>query len=506
MFDDLEAQFLENVLPAYNAFSTSLKSNTAGQNSDLRLGKDAALALFHLREHVPWAQGQQWPPFLTGCPEYVLLQDIVNVFKHGPRREGQVAKPTDVYELIVLTEYEDLVGPFQKVTKEITVELRDGSVRDLKALLKRVLGMWISEFKARGLLTRLEPPSPEPEIMPTRDADHGGGRLNLEILQGLRFNSSFCRRKFNYATGQVEPVDITGHTYEFSVDRLVEAGFILTNSRTGQRIEGTVHLSPEESAHYRSLQSDEGRKAFEASLAPKYASMILAQEHRRALTNGDTGEGLSRTMPICSLFPEPYEATNQMSDHTPVRAAVDIQALPVMFPTHLHEPAFWESLGRAVATFGFLEEVLGKAIFALTATRRYDETEIEEAFAEWVPKLEQALIDPLGNLIDAYGKAMRAHQDASVDDLDDLLLKLRAAAEVRNVLCHGSWAVPRPDGASIPLFVNRQKRVFDTPIDRAFLNQVQRHVAELSGVVVSTVTRMGWRFPGAGGPGQAIWS
>jgi len=35
---DLEAQFFENVLPAYSAFIDSLKSDTAGQNSDLRLG------------------------------------------------------------------------------------------------------------------------------------------------------------------------------------------------------------------------------------------------------------------------------------------------------------------------------------------------------------------------------------------------------------------------------------------------------------------------------------
>ena len=35
-------------------------------------------------------------------------------------------------------------------------------------------------------------------------------------------------------------------------------------------------------------------------------------------------------------------------------------------------PQFWEQLGRTVATYGFLEEVLGKAIFAFTATRNYE--------------------------------------------------------------------------------------------------------------------------------------
>ncbi len=193
-----------------------------------------------------------------------------------------------------------------------------------------------------------------------------------------------------------------------------------------------------------------------------------------------------------------------MNNQDSVRTVVDVAALPAGFPTHRHEAAFWESLGRTVATFGFLEEILGKAIFALTATRRYEEAEVEKAFSEWLPKIERALIDPLGSLINDYEKAMREHPDASSNDLDDLLAKLRAAAEVRNVLCHGSWRLPRSDGASIPLFVDRHKRVFETPIDRAFLGQVQAHAAELSCAVMSTVTKMGWQFPGAEGPGQAI--
>jgi uncharacterized protein (DUF2336 family) len=41
-------------------------------------------------------------------------------------------------------------------------------------------------------------------------------------------------------------------------------------------------------------------------------------------------------------------------------SVVNLSALPKQFPTHMQEGAFWESLGRAVATFGFLEEVLGR--------------------------------------------------------------------------------------------------------------------------------------------------
>jgi thymidylate synthase len=186
-------------------------------------------------------------------------------------------------------------------------------------------------------------------------------------------------------------------------------------------------------------------------------------------------------------------------------SVVDVAGLPVKFPTHRHEEAFWESLGRAVATFGFLEEILAKAIFALTATRPWEQGDIQQAYDAWVVKLERALMDPLGNLIEVYGKAMRDHPDATTDDLDRLLEALRKAAEMRNILCHSSWRPPNPSGASLPFFVNRQKRVVDSAIDQRFLDQVQRHTAELSCAVINTVTRMGWRFPGADGPGRAIW-
>ena len=60
-----------------------------------------------------------------------------------------------------------------------------------------------------------------------------------------------------------------------------------------------------------------------------------------------------------------------------IRYFVDYNALPEKYPTHLHEPDFWESLGRAIATFGLLEETLSKAIFSFTATKSYSEEEIQ---------------------------------------------------------------------------------------------------------------------------------
>ena len=194
-----------------------------------------------------------------------------------------------------------------------------------------------------------------------------------------------------------------------------------------------------------------------------------------------------------------------MSDEAEKRYIVNQSDLPKLYPTHLHEAKFWEALGRSIATFGFLEEILGKAIFSFTATQPYQEAKIQKAYAEWLPKLEHALTDQLHNLINNYGKAVREHPYATISNLDELLDDLRKASEIRNVLCHGSWLAPDVAGASIPFFVNRKKEVFDTVIDTDFLNQVQRHTAGLVCAVVDSVTHMGWQFPGSSSPGKAIW-
>lgn len=184
---------------------------------------------------------------------------------------------------------------------------------------------------------------------------------------------------------------------------------------------------------------------------------------------------------------------------------VDKNALPENFPTHMHKSEFWESLGRTIATFGFLEEVLSKAVFSFSATRPYNENEIQKAYDEWLPLLERTLYDPLGNLIDSYGKAVRNHPMATIKNLDDLLLDLREVSKIRNVLCHGSWRPPDSNGASVPFFVNRQKEIFETAVDCQFLNKVKQLSTELACEVVNTVTHMGWQFPGSSGPGKAIW-
>ncbi|MDR3043937.1 MAG: hypothetical protein LBU75_06690 [Desulfovibrio sp.] len=188
------------------------------------------------------------------------------------------------------------------------------------------------------------------------------------------------------------------------------------------------------------------------------------------------------------------------------RFIIDRDRLPEFYPTHRHLAQFWEYLGRAIATFGFLEEVLGKAIFAFTATRRYDSTEeVGAAYEAWLPQLQHALSDQLCNLAEKYGKAVRNNTDSTISNVDELVNDIKEATKLRNVLCHGSWRIPDGAGKSLPLFVNKNNEKFETAIDVEFLCTVQRYVAELACAVIDSVTHMGWQFPGNAGPGKAIW-
>ena len=201
------------------------------------------------------------------------------------------------------------------------------------------------------------------------------------------------------------------------------------------------------------------------------------------------------TAPTCALLPG-----SSRKPH-----GVSLANLPAGFPTHRHDPHFWESLGRAVATFGFLEQTLGRAIFAITATTEYSEDAVSAAVEKWTGTLKNALTDALGNKVIGYERAVRANAKVDLGNVDLLIEDLKKVGPLRNALCHGSWGVPDADGASVPFFVDRNLRRFETKVDAAYLDQVQSHVLELAVAVVNSVTQMGWQFPGSQGPGVPVW-
>jgi len=184
---------------------------------------------------------------------------------------------------------------------------------------------------------------------------------------------------------------------------------------------------------------------------------------------------------------------------------IDQEKLPDNYPTHLHRPELWEKLGRLVATYGYFEEILMKAIFALTGTRSYGKTEIQKEYEKWIKTLEHTASDTLGALITKYQNAVKKHPDASKDNIDNFIFELRKAAKLRNALCHGSWRTPDKFGASKLLYITRDNEKFETSVDIHFLETVQEETVYLTCIVINSITALGYQFPGSNSPGEVIY-
>ncbi len=178
--------------------------------------------------------------------------------------------------------------------------------------------------------------------------------------------------------------------------------------------------------------------------------------------------------------------------------------LPDGFPTHQHSGAFWEALGRTVATFGYLEETLAKAIFAFSSEQHFPDVEVGNRFEVWLPQFMKDVTETLPTLIDRYQVAVRQNQRVDFFGFDVAIDQMRGVVQLRNALCHASWKAPDAEGRSFPFFISRNGKMLDRSIDVAFLEQTQRATADMARVVIETVVHMGWQFPGIKSPGVPL--
>ena len=193
-------------------------------------------------------------------------------------------------------------------------------------------------------------------------------------------------------------------------------------------------------------------------------------------------------------------------DESVVRAIIDRKRLPKMFPTHRHAPEFWEHLGRAIASFGFLEDTLKKAYFSFTGTTPVAPEGAERAVEQWGKRLEKVVTMQLWNLANEFEGAATANPTRSTENIGELVADIKKAAELRNILCHGSWMLPDNEGKSLPRFSKKDRATgeivqFADKIGIEYLSQVQSHVTDLICSVIDTVTHMGYQFPGGAGSG-----
>ena len=190
------------------------------------------------------------------------------------------------------------------------------------------------------------------------------------------------------------------------------------------------------------------------------------------------------------------------------RDRVDRNKLPAEWPTHRGTPAFWEELGRTVAAFGFLEDTLARAYFALTATREYANIgEAEAAFPKWRTKLERSLTDTLVSLASKVGEAFENDDRVPADVGSEIVRRLHELAVWRNALCHGAWVRFDADGSARLRYFRRTSdgpEALDSSLSSEEIANIRAGTVDVTICLVDAVARTGVRFPGSTRPSAEV--
>jgi len=175
---------------------------------------------------------------------------------------------------------------------------------------------------------------------------------------------------------------------------------------------------------------------------------------------------------------------------------IDRAELQPHFPTEFHSSAFWEALGRTIGSFGYLEEVLARALFVITGSRHVPGRSPEDDFRVWLQALDKNIrltLFPLSQLLEN-----ELREDMRFDYADTLPIfeGLSRLTRIRNVLSHASWRAPDEAGKSLLFHVDKTLGSFEAPVDLEFLERVQSDTAALCCDVMDLITGIGLPFPG----------
>ena len=269
MFDDLAGYFFENVIATFKEYKDQRSLPSSGTNRDVRLAIAAATAIYHFREHVPTSFQKSRADISKTCPDYNLLGDIVNAAKHRKITRGnpKIVSAEEIYEELVSTEYVDDKGPYRHVEKVVTVKFLDGTTLDLFEILINVLNMWFDELEKLGVSPVPEHIPPITHSIPQRCSESEAGKHNLVIQQGVRFHQRLRLQRYNYETGKIEPIDLTGCDVKARIYKpAYSIDLQINNDKTGEKLIKSVELTEKESLKLHMLETEEQRQAFMAKL------------------------------------------------------------------------------------------------------------------------------------------------------------------------------------------------------------------------------------------------
>lgn len=149
---------------------------------------------------------------------------------------------------------------------------------------------------------------------------------------------------------------------------------------------------------------------------------------------------------------------------------------------------FATALGRAVAGFGFLEEALKRAIYALSLDRITPEP-TEAELQVWIARIEDIADDSLGTLIDSF--IASCTRCGALPERSRLAEELATLRQRRNLLCHASWRPGTHKGAWRPAFVSTQGEVFMGELTLRDLRETRARTLRAARAVITAMRRTG---------------
>jgi len=147
--------------------------------------------------------------------------------------------------------------------------------RDLCGVLTNVMNFWIDELNNIGVSPLPNHFTLNSPVIPPSRSEIEDGRMDMEIVKGLRFKQAFRIQKYNYETCEIEPVDLTGYEIKSQIYKpsySVDLTFI--DNKSGQEFKKTILLTEDESQVFAGLKNDEERQSFLEELAQDNGTIV----------------------------------------------------------------------------------------------------------------------------------------------------------------------------------------------------------------------------------------
>ena len=124
---------------------------------------------------------------------------------------------------------------------------------------------------------------------------------------------------------------------------------------------------------------------------------------------------------------------------------------------HLLPAPLAAELGWTIASFGHLEDMLKRAIFALDRDRLSGGIR-EREFRDWLRRMDHVAADSLGTLIERLERTLAREGRSD----RELMADLDEIKTWRNLLCHAAWREAEGTaGGWQPVFANTRGEVYD---------------------------------------------